>query len=299
MKAVLLENPRAGRASAEAVAAAMRRLAEDGWEIAVVRPESAEKLEDWGASPPDVEAVFVAGGDGTLSRLVQRWPSGAPPIALLPVGTANVVARDLGLPLDPVAAAAVMAASRLVRIDVGRVERAGAASRRFVLSTSAGAIGAAVAGVSERWKRRFGAASYGFSYLGALLRTPSLKASIDGGRVLAGSVIVTVTRHYAGGFVLDPQSRPGDGRLDIYVVPPGVAGAAWSLSALRSRVRAVRAVEVVVDAGAALECDGDPAGETPCRIVLDAGITMLGVSEGDDATQAIPAGEDERAGGRR
>lgn len=267
MNALVLENPRAGRAAQGSLARAVERLVAHGWSVATRCPGSVEELAAIGAHPPAVDAILVAGGDGTLSAFVQSYPADGPLVGLLPVGTANVVARDLGLPLDPVAAADALASHRAVIADVGVLERPGRPARRFVLSAGAGDVGAAVLRVSLPLKRIVGGAAYGFSFAGSLLRRSTLIARVDGARILAGSVIVTATRHYAGGFVPDAASQPGDGRLDLHVLPPGLAAAAaFAWRASQGMARAVRAAEVAIESEAAVECDGDAAGLAPCVI---------------------------------
>ncbi len=277
MHVLVYENPRAGGASRTRVDAAVSLLRDAGWRVERELPQDANALGEAGRRPPDVDAVILAGGDGTLSTYLQSFPASGPPIGLLPVGTANVVARDLGLPLDPVAAASALLDATPVPVDMGLVTGANRSPRRFILSASAGDIGAAVEAVSAPLKRILGGGAYGVSFAASVWRWRSLTVIVDGARVLAGSVIVTATRHYAGGFVLDSSSRPGDGWLDVYIVPPGpAAAAAFAQAAARHRLRAHRAREIQIETDSALECDGDPAGRAPCTIAIDRQVHLLG-----------------------
>ncbi|MGY2047420.1 diacylglycerol/lipid kinase family protein [Methylobacterium sp. JK268] len=73
------------------------------------------------AAVPGIDAVVVAGGDGTLACAAHRLADGPVPLGILPAGTMNLLAKDLGLPLDLEAAAAVIARGRPHAIDLGEV----------------------------------------------------------------------------------------------------------------------------------------------------------------------------------
>jgi len=96
--------------------------------------KSRPRLDAWLADPVQRATVFclvAAGGDGTISDLVNRHPG--LPLALLPVGTENVLAQGLGIPVSGVAVARLIAAGHRRRIDLGELN-----GRRFLLMVSAG-----------------------------------------------------------------------------------------------------------------------------------------------------------------
>ncbi|AWN46904.1 diacylglycerol kinase [Methylobacterium terrae] len=73
------------------------------------------------AAIPDIDAVAVAGGDGTLACAAQGLTGQDVPLGILPLGTMNLLARDLGIPLDLDGAIAVLATGRIRAIDAGEV----------------------------------------------------------------------------------------------------------------------------------------------------------------------------------
>jgi diacylglycerol kinase family enzyme len=97
------------------------------------------------AAAPEFDAVIVAGGDGTVSSAAAALAGGAKPLGVLPMGTLNHFARDLGLPTDAEAAAATLAAGHWRAVDVGEVN-----GRVFVNNCSIGLYPEAVQRREER-----------------------------------------------------------------------------------------------------------------------------------------------------
>ena len=124
MRIALVINASAGAFAGGLGADALRaRVAAAGLE-AVPEPDPALPLPERlraAAAQPGIAALAVAGGDGTLSCAAAVLAGGAVPLALLPLGTMNLLAKDLGLPLDLDGALDAIAAGRCRRIDVGTV----------------------------------------------------------------------------------------------------------------------------------------------------------------------------------
>lgn len=104
----------------DAIAAALR---DGGHQVEVVvcgRRDLAEALSAL-AQNPDMDAVMVGGGDGTALTAILAGLGQTKPLGILPLGTLNLLARDLGLPLDPVEAATILAKGRSAAIDLAEV----------------------------------------------------------------------------------------------------------------------------------------------------------------------------------
>jgi diacylglycerol kinase family enzyme len=114
--------------------------------------------------PPDLLAV--CGGDGTLNEVVSSVPEPPFPVALLPAGTANVLARELGLPLDPIQALHVALQRDVRRVDLGILR--GRKLHRFLLMAGIGFDAHVVSRVRPK-KRRLGLAAYYGATLRALM----------------------------------------------------------------------------------------------------------------------------------
>lgn len=104
-----------------------QRLADAGFEVVVEPNDTAplpRRLEE-AANRPGIGAVVVAGGDGTLSCAAATLAGRELPLGILPLGTMNLLARDLGLPLDLDAALATLATGVRRRIDIGDLGQPG------------------------------------------------------------------------------------------------------------------------------------------------------------------------------
>ena len=133
MRVIVLLNLRAGpgRAEPPRIADALRAAGVDGELVAVRGDALADRVRAAIAASPD--AVIAAGGDGTVSAVAGALAGGRTPLGVLPLGTFNHFARDLGLPLDLEAAARVLARGAVREVDVAEVN-----GRVFVNNSSLG-----------------------------------------------------------------------------------------------------------------------------------------------------------------
>jgi diacylglycerol kinase family enzyme len=117
-------------------------------EVVAVDPEGLPAAVADAAAAPELDAVFVAGGDGSVSCAAAVMAGRDRPLGVLPLGTLNHFARDLGLPTDAEAAAAVLSAGRWRNVDVGEVN-----GRIFVNNCSIGLYPEAVRRRESRRER--------------------------------------------------------------------------------------------------------------------------------------------------
>ncbi|HVS16557.1 MAG TPA: diacylglycerol kinase family protein, partial [Thermoanaerobaculia bacterium] len=232
-------------------------------------------------------SVFAVGGDGILREAASGLLGGELPLAPLPAGTANVLARVLGIPRDPLLAAELLAARppAMRRLDVGMVESSapegGAGSlppTPFLMMTSRGLDARALERLPPSWKRRFGRGGVVLSGLRELLRKPdpSFGVRIDHGAERRASYLAVCNIPlYGGGFVLAPGASPFDRALEVVAL---AAPGRRALLAFAGRVvsrrapaaaRATREVSLPGSGPVWLQVDGDAlAVELPARIRL-------------------------------
>ncbi len=219
---LVIANANAGSASADALGAAVAAL-RDACDVRVAQTREAGELADVLADRGD-RTVVVAGGDGSVHAVVGTlYERGEltprEPIGVLPLGTGNDLARTLGIPLEPGAAAGLLpgAAARLLDLlvdDAGGV---------VVNAVHAGA-GAEAAQTAAGMKERLGPAAYPVGAVVAGTSTSGwrLRVEVDG-RVLAdgGEPILMVGigngTSIGGGALLTPDARPDDGVADVVV----------------------------------------------------------------------------------
>jgi YegS/Rv2252/BmrU family lipid kinase len=222
LKAVLLiRNPTAGRRRQGLVDAVVRELEAEGWAVELIDTAAAGDARRLAESCEiDRYAVIaVAGGDGTINEVVNGLAmrgEGAPPLAIVPLGTANVLAHELGLASSAAAIAKTIMSGRAVLMHPGRASGEGD-PRCFSLMAGAGFDAKVVAGVSAPLKRRFGKAAYVWRSLIEARRYRPVRyaVEIDGAPYEAASVIVTRSRHYAGPYVVAPDAALSEPLLHV------------------------------------------------------------------------------------
>lgn len=221
MRATLIYNPMAGHGMAGAgLAAARDVLAHHGWVVrteGTAGPGAATTLAREAVERGD-DAVIVAGGDGTINEAIQALAGSPVALGVLPVGTVNVWAREIGLPPHPAAAAAALAGGDCRTVDLGR-----AGDRLFLLMAGAGFDGAVTGLVEPRLKRRMGRWAYVLTAARLALRYGGLETVLEmDGHTLRSRILLVVignTRLYAGQMTLTANAVADDGLLDVVVFP--------------------------------------------------------------------------------
>lgn len=203
---LIIVNPAAGRVRSETLlmrtVAALGRL---GCDVAVrYAGEHGGGLEELAReAPPECDAVIAAGGDGTVDGVLNGLaasPHGLNvPFGLLPLGTVNLVAREIGLPRDPERLAAAIASGPVRQAWPGCIGK-----RLFLVVASCGFDADTVAAVDPVLKARLGRLAFATALLKTLRlgRRRALSLSIDGREERAAGVIVAKGRYYAGPFTI-------------------------------------------------------------------------------------------------
>ncbi|MGW2830291.1 diacylglycerol kinase family protein [Streptomyces sp. NPDC001286] len=206
--------------------------------------------------------VVVCGGDGTLRAAATAMAGSAVPLALVPCGTGNLLARNLGLPLSPVDALDAALHGAVHRVDLGRIEGDGLPATHFAAMCGAGLDAAMLqrANANDRTKASLGWLAYVLALPRVWSRTPrmSVNVRLDGApahRRTARMVLIGNVGAVQGGMRLLPDARPDDGRLDLLILDPhGLGG--W-ISALWTLLRGTATPRSAADAPAGQE-DGAP-----------------------------------------
>jgi YegS/Rv2252/BmrU family lipid kinase len=174
------------------------------------------------------DTVVAAGGDGTLNEVLNGIgdaPDGfaRARLGVLPLGTVNVFAREMGLPMNLKESWGVLRAGHETTIDLARVECVvhGTPQRRyFAQLAGAGLDARAIDLVDWQLKKKIGPLAYVWAGLVALRETPSQITAANGANSATGElVLVGNGRFYGGQFRLFPQASLRDGLLEICVIP--------------------------------------------------------------------------------
>ena len=218
---LLLTNTSAGSTEDAALESAVAALRDAGADVDVVPLREPGDL-DTALDRRGRRTVVLAGGDGSVHTAVaalhRRGELTDVPLGLLPMGTGNDLARTLGIPLDPVAAAAALLQARPRRLDL-LVDDADGVGVNVVHV----GVGAEAAQRAASLKAGLGKAAYpvGGVLAGATASGWDLSVSVDGADVdLDGPALMVAVangRTIGGGAVLAPDAEPDDGLLDLVV----------------------------------------------------------------------------------
>jgi diacylglycerol kinase family enzyme len=261
---LLLINPRAGTESptVEELAAAARSR---GIETRIVG-EDDDPVEL--ARAAEAEVIGAAGGDGTVAGVASVAVERDLPFVVVPYGTRNHFARDLGLDSDPLAALEAFDGEER-RVDVGR-----AGERRFLNNVSLGQYATLVHRREHHRRRRQLFAGLRALAL-SLRRRPVAWAKVDGKPVAARVLLVANNAYELSLFSLGERARLDEGRLHLYTAN-GVLPHAWEersgerfeLDAPGGKMRAA--------------IDGEPAElETPLELAVEPGALRVLLPRGE------------------
>jgi YegS/Rv2252/BmrU family lipid kinase len=236
------------------------------------------------------DCIIAAGGDGTVNEVLNGIgdaPEGFERVRLgiLPLGTVNVFALELGIPAALEAAWAVAREGRETRLDLARAEFSdarGLQRRYFAQMAGAGLDARAIERVSLPLKRRVGPLAYVWAGLQAVCEhQPLIEARDDGSTASGQLVLVGNGRLYGGRFEVFPEADLRDGLLDVCVFPRadwlGLVRCGLPLLVTKrvpeSAVRRFRTREVRLGCAdgetAAFEVDGEWAGRTPVTFAVE------------------------------
>jgi diacylglycerol kinase family enzyme len=214
-KGVLIYNPTAGqrdrRPAMDALIGRMRARGVTLVNAPTIGPGHAtEIVRAFLPLKPDV--IAACGGDGTISEVARGLSGSGVPLAVLPGGTSNVLARELGIPLDPERAAELLFDGRLRSVRVLTAN-----DRAFLLWAGAGLDARVMGHMSLRWKRRFGRAGISVTAASEFFRYefPRLQVLVDGVIHDATFAVVCHARHYAGDWVIAPAASPESDEMDV------------------------------------------------------------------------------------
>jgi YegS/Rv2252/BmrU family lipid kinase len=163
------------------------------------------------------DRLVVAGGDGTINEAVNGLGrntagGGTTPLAIVPLGTANVLAREIGLSSEPARVAATVLRGSARSVALGEAN-----GRRFMLMAGVGFDAHVVARVNKGLKRRLGKGAYVYETLRQIGRFdfPSYRVWIDGAEHTVASAVVANACHYGGSFVIAPEARMDSPTLEV------------------------------------------------------------------------------------
>jgi diacylglycerol kinase (ATP) len=283
-RALLIIN-RKSRNGTSDLHAVTERLKRSGFDVlpwALDRPEQIPEMIGRHAS--DVDLAVIGGGDGSLNAAAPALIETRLPLGVLPMGTANDLARTLQIPVDFEQAADIIAGGLLHKIDLGRVN-----GRYFFNAAHIGLGVHAQVHLSPDVKRRWGVFGYARSVFKAMSSFRPFHADIvcDGRRKRVRSIQISVGngKHYGGGMTISEDASIDDRMFFLYSIEPlGV----WELVKWAPAFRAGRfeehhpvdidrgrSIRIVTSRTMAISADGEVVSSTPATFEMIAGAVKV------------------------
>jgi diacylglycerol kinase (ATP) len=272
-----------------------------GWDVLVTpteRPGHAVELAA-DAATRQVELVFAAGGDGTMHEVANGLAKSETIMAPLPVGTANILAKELAIPTPRVLKPdwwtemlETLATGRVQRMDLGHVDIEGGSGRYWMLWASAGADGFVIDQIEPRTPKakRFGMLGYAAK---AAWFLPAFKGisgsvSVDGQDYTGDFLMVNISncrRYAAGEFNLNRAGVLDDGLFEVWIfrgkswpmllrysIVIGLDGQSFDPNIERIQAKHVR---IETDVPTPFHLDAEPSGSTPLTCTIEPGALRI------------------------
>ncbi|OFE14019.1 lipid kinase [Pseudohongiella acticola] len=275
-RALLIVNPKSRQGAEAELDLGLERLKQVGMEVEYLISHSPdESCTAVKERKADLNLVIVGGGDGTLSSMIKTLLECKLPLAILPLGTANDLARSLCIPEELELAFEIIAANHRQAVDVGEV------NGHYFFNVANMGLGVHVTEeLSSEDKKRWGVFSYAHALIAAIMRHDQFHARLTLNdkhyRVRSMHLAVGNGRYYGGGNVINENTHIDDGKLSLYSLRPLSTWEFITLAPLlrngqQSRDRRVfcaQAEAIDIDTGKrrlAIHADGEPVCHTPAR----------------------------------
>ncbi len=289
-KILVVRNPSSGRgkkiAYVDKVVSALRAL---GCDVTVYDTQCAgDGISYLLSLEEEFDVIVAAGGDGTVNEVINGMVHKVnTPLALIPAGTTNVLAKELGLPRRAASLAKVIAQGLSKPVHLGRLN-----GKRFAMMVGVGYDAWVVNEVNLDIKQRFGKLAYVISMFREVLNFGKQRylAEVDGRVIECGSMIITQGKYYAGSFIISKQADLSKPSMQVLIVATRsrlkfllvVLAMPMSLMEKLPFVQSVAARKLRIKTETpnprldVLQMDGDPAGVMPAELEIETkAISML------------------------
>ncbi|HUW80983.1 MAG TPA: diacylglycerol kinase family protein [Acidocella sp.] len=278
---LVIFNPVAGRRRAASLWRVLDLLVENGIQVEVAETQHAGHAIELARAAAALgrNMVVAAGGDGTIAEVASGLLGSNTALGIIPLGTANVLAKEYKLSTTPRAIASALAYRRTQMLWPG-LARIGGHEHVFVQMVGLGFDGAVVHGLQPLLKRVIGRGAYVWQSLweSVAYRFPKVRLSVDGRDYEAASVVVSKGRLYGGPYLLAPNAASTSPGFQVALFEtPGMfaallSGAALPLGLLPRcpgvRVIAGTCIEFYAGNGLIMtQSDGDALAGTPASVV--------------------------------
>lgn len=276
---ILINNPIAKKSSKNKIRQACSIFSAKGFSVKVLVTKQKGDAEEFARNSlrenPDM--IVAAGGDGTINEIVNGMVGSKIPFAIIPLGTTNVLAKEIGIPENIKSAVEIAIQNHFKKISLGKITLAESLymTRYFVLMAGIGYDGETVYNINNNLKKITGKGAYIFSGIKTLLKwdKKDLNFSANGKKYFSNSAIIGKASKYGGNFRVTPDVKltdsffqialfKGSSRLDMLRYIKGIiTGRLLKME----DVEFIKAKDIYVEGSAHIQIDGDYFGRTPAR----------------------------------
>lgn len=284
-KILIIYNPNAGQKKAKLFRQVVHILKAFGAEIAVIETQYAGHAQiiakEYRKGPYDI--ICAAGGDGTLNEVLNGLQPSALAVGIIPLGTANVMAKELNIQETPETISATLLSDVQKGCWLGKQEE-----RYFSLMVSVGTDAKTINDVNLALKKLVGKSAYVLSFLKQILfyRPVAYEVMIDDVPYHAGAVIITKGKYYGGKFICAPKADLSQKEFHVVLMTEKDRWAALTnaVKMVLNWIPQDKSVQIVVgktitirsDCPASYQIDGDPGGRLPLTLSLsDTPVSIL------------------------
>lgn len=275
-RVLVIYNPTAGIASARRLRQVLRFLSMMGAVVTVRRTAGRGDAEAFASEASEAlfDVLAVAGGDGTINEVVNGLAGRALPLAVIPLGTANVLAAEIDVPRRARDLARMILTGKTRPVCVGVAN-----DRFFIMMAGAGFDAYLVARINPRVKRLLGKLTYVLGGMYGMFRFsyPTYRVTVDGVSYTAASVIIANGHYYGGRFICASDACLDDETFEVclFLSAGPLAVLRYGLALVRGRLerlpdfRIVRGAMVSIENSAGVP--GESSGGEPVQLDGDIG----------------------------
>ena len=297
IRALLIVNPNSRRGAEADISEGIELLKSAGFELIEIESKSAQHTSELiNQHANEIDMIIIGGGDGSVSSAAEAIYRHQITLAILPLGTANDLARSLGLPKDLLDVFKIIANNKCRKIDLGSFD-----GRYFFNAANIGLGTKVTHELTPEIKKRWGVLSYLRAAFSAFKKNRAFRATIivDGTHYCVRSIQLAVGngRFYGGGNIIDENAVIDDGVLKLYSLPPQTL---WELLRTapwlrlgkqrqleRTFAKTGRRIEINTHPRREIFADGESAGNTPVVFeIIPQAITVIHEEPAGPATPA-------------
>lgn len=274
---IIIYNPNAGRGKHKLFNAVLDELDSRAVVYTILKTENPDHATKFLKENHNIfDLVVAVGGDGTISDVINGIAGSKSILAIIPIGTMNGVAEEIGLSRDAAIIADTIIGGKIKKYYLPKIN-----GQYFTLMASAGYDANAVSNVNMKLKKKISDAAYFFSFMKAIFTTKNIKYEImvDGKEYHTYGIIVSNSKYYGGKYLSAPKASIFDPYLYIVMLKKKgrLAVINYFFHIIIGRIDKLKHVEIITGNNvnikssdqATIQTDGDHFGDLPAQILLE------------------------------